>query len=579
MVSNINTRAILTTVGLVQGLAFYLLTDQEWDHGARWVMAGATFALLAPLVFQLTYAVGSTVRATAASLISGAVMAGLWLWLDLRVQWTDAARDFDDHYMVFILSGGLATYILLPYMQTWLEEGRVRFPYPSLFKFSWNNILVAIIAGIFLGVFWLVLLLWWELFNLVGVDFFEDLFTDEIFAWAFSGAVLGLGVAIARENPRIVPTLRRVVLMLFQVLAPVLAVASILFLAFLPFTGLQPLWDTGAATGVLVALMFSLVLMVNAVIQDGEQEDAAGFLGSWVNRVMAVTMLALPIYAGLAFYATWLRIDQYGLTPERLVGKLIVIVAAIQVLTYAFGVVRYRTNWAAFACRANPVTALVVMGAALLLNTPLLDPYSRSASNQLARMMDGSVDVAVFDYGTLKFRLGQPGRDALNEIAELKDHPQQDVIDQNLLEAANATSYWDLRRGSDDRILAEADLVVRPKGSGLPKGLWEYLRSDYGYELDRCAEYDDRDCGILLIDIDRDGINEAVFLNSESSNTPRAAKWIESAMRWEDAGYMRASGESRRDKGDLWDAFLSGDYKLVEPAYFDIRIGEETLRY
>ena len=194
-------------------------------------------------------------------------------------------------------------------------------------------------------------------------------------------------------------------------------------------------------------------------------------------------------------------------------------------------------------------------------------------------MMDGSVDVAVFDYGALKFRLGQPGRDALNEIAELKDHPQQDVIDQNLLEAANATSYWDLRRGSDDRILAEADLVVRPKGSGLPKGLWEYLRSDYGYELDRCAEYDDRDCGILLIDIDRDGINEAVFLNSESSNTPRAAKWIESAMRWEDAGYMRASGESRRDKGDLWDAFLSGDYKLVEPAYFDIRIGEETLRY
>ncbi|MDA0339707.1 MAG: DUF4153 domain-containing protein, partial [Proteobacteria bacterium] len=154
----------------------------------------------------------------------------------------------------------------------------------------WNNILVAIIAGIFLGVFWLVLVLWWELFNLVGVDFFEDLFTGDIFVWAFSGAVLGLGIAIARENPRIVPILRRIVLMLFRVLAPVLAIASLLFFVFLPFTGLQPLWDTGTATGVLVALMFSLVLMVNAVIQDGEQDDESGLFGPWLNRIMAVTL-------------------------------------------------------------------------------------------------------------------------------------------------------------------------------------------------------------------------------------------------------------------------------------------------
>ncbi len=571
-------RIVLAAVGLVQGLGFFVLAEVNWNNSHDiWLMAAATFCLLAPSTFQLTFRLGPLQRALAASLGFAGLMTLLALWFGWRIA-LHGEYAFDDYRDVFFWTLPIVAYIAWAFLQTWTDLGERRFPYASLFRFAWSNILIAAIAAAFLGVFWLVLLLWWSLFDLIGIRFFKDLFQESIFAWVFSGGVVGLGIAIARENGKLVPVLRRVVLMLFQVLAPVLAAASLLFLAVLPFTGLQVLWATGSATLVLVCLLFALSLFVNAVVQDGGHPVP---FGRWMNWLMMATLVAMPVFAAIAIYAVRLRIGQYGLTPERFIGQLIVIVAALHALAYAAAVVPKRGGWAGFVTRVNPWIAAGVVALALLMLTPVADPYSWSARAQVARLLDGKVAAEKFDFGYLKFQLGKPGAAAFEKLKTVKGQPQQAVIDRKLAEADKAQSYWDTVGNPntvepDELRLIRDKLVVRPAGAAVPDEVLKAVNDQRGWAFRSCL--DDKDqCGVLETDVDEDGQPEYLFLSKGYVlSGPLLYKdgdgWL---MR--DPGVPMHPGDNSRE--GLWDAFLAGDIELVQPEYYDIRIGKSRLHY
>lgn len=567
-------RIVLAGVGLVQGFGFFVLAESDWNSHAAWLMAAATFCLLAPSTFQLTFRLGPINRALATSLGFAALMTLLALWLDWRIA-PGGDSGFDDHRGVFFVALPIIAYITWAFAQTWVDLGGRRFPYSSLFRFAWSNILIAAIAAVFLGVFWLVLILWWSLFDLIGIRFFNDLFQESIFAWVFSGGVVGLGIAIARENGKLVPVLRRVVLMLFQVLAPVLAVAALLFLAVLPFTGLQVLWATKSATLVLVCLLFALSLFVNAVVQDGDRPVP---FGRWMNWLMMATLVAMPVFAAIAIYAVRLRIGQYGLTPERFIGQLIVIVAALHALAYAAAVVLKRGGWAGFVTRVNPWIAAIVVALALLMLTPAADPYGWSARAQMARLLDGKIEAEKFDFGYLKFELGKPGQAAFERLKAVKDQPQQAVIDRKLAEADKAQSYWETLGNPnvvkpDEMVLIRGKLVIRPAGAAVPDEVLKAINDQRGWAFRNCL--DDKDqCGVLETDVDEDGQPEYLFLSKGYAlSGPLLYK---DGERW----LMRDTSHPGEDTREaVWAAFVAGDIELVQPEYYDIRIGKSRLHY
>ena len=570
-------RLVLAGVGLVQGLGFFVLAEINWNHGALWLMAAATFCLLAPSTFQLTFGLGPLGRALAASLGFAALMTLMALWFDWRIA-LHGDYAFDDYRGVFFWTLPIVAYIAWAFLQTWTDLGGRRFPYASLFRFAWSNILIAAIAAAFLGVFWLVLVLWWSLFDLIGIRFFKDLFQQSVFAWVFSGGVVGLGIAIARENGKLVPVLRRVVLMLFQVLAPVLAVAALLFLAVLPFTGLQVLWATGSATLVLVCLLFALSLFVNAVVQDGDQPVP---FGRWMNWLMMATLLAMPVFAAIAVYAVRLRIGQYGMTPERFIGQLIVIVAAVHALAYAAAVVLRRGGWAGVITRVNPWIAAGVMALALLMLTPVADPYGWSARAQVARLLDGKVAAEKFDFGYLKFQLGKPGSAAFEKLKTVKGQPEQAVIDRKLAEADKATSYWDTVGNPNavkpDEMLAIRDrLVVRPAGAAVPDAVLKAINDQRGWAFKDCLGGENQ-CGVLETDIDEDGQPEYLFLSKGYALSGPLLYRDGDSWLIRDTGMTRHPGDDGNE--GVWAAFLAGDIELVQPEYYDIRIGKNRLHY
>lgn len=586
LTSTQNSRLWLTVAGLIQGLGFYLLVKlggEHWKISGSLFFAGAVFLATAPPLFQLTFGIGKLRDVVVASFAAPIFLALLWLWSDVRLELDESGAVDDGQAWWFVLSVGLAIHILLPFTQTYFEERGLRFPYASLFRFSWNNALIVAVSLAFLGAFWLVLLLWALLFNLVEIRVFSKIFQNALFGCVFSGTAFGLGIALVRENARILLGLRRIVLVLFRILSPVLAIVGLLFLIVLPFTGLETLWETSAATPILIGLAFWSVVFVNAVIQDGEN---TALFPKPINWAIAAHLVTLPVFAGLAYYALSLRIDQYGLTPGRFAAMLIVILAGLQVLAYAAAVLRSPKNWIGLATRANPAMALIIAATALLIHTPLLDPYSRSAANQLDRFVSGKVDIEGYDYGFLRFKLGAPGRSALDEIRALaQEHPESGAIGEQLAVLDEAENYWQWKfdevpegAASAERAAFIKKILLRPTEFEVPEQVADLIFDYRESYVNQCVNGDAK-CGLLSLDIDSDGREEYLFISSQPYYLPLLIFRHLGTDEWTRADRSGISGAIEFDYESAVGSIVSGDYELVEPVYPDIRIGTQRLRF
>ena len=79
----------------------------------------------------------------------------------------------------------------LPFIQSRVATGLWAVEYGRLFVFAWRNVITLAEAGLFTGLFWLMLFLWGLLFHMLGIDFFRTLFAKPIFAYPVTAVVFG----------------------------------------------------------------------------------------------------------------------------------------------------------------------------------------------------------------------------------------------------------------------------------------------------------------------------------------------------------------------------------------------------
>jgi len=238
-------------------------------------------------------------------------------------------------WLPLTLGMAIALFVALPWLQGRQRYGHWRVPYTDLFALAWQNTLYLMLALFFTGIGWAILGLWAALFGLLNIYFFQTLLSSPVFAWPATCLLFALGVLIARTQHKPVQLLRHIKFALFKGLLPVLALMLVLFLVSLPFTGLESLWRTGRAAWLLTFLIGLLVLLTNAVWQDG---NAGMPYLRWLRRVVEMGLLTLPFYAVLVLYALGLRVHQYGWTVGRFFGVLIALLASAYALGYAFAV-------------------------------------------------------------------------------------------------------------------------------------------------------------------------------------------------------------------------------------------------
>lgn len=452
------------------GLAIYFLTDDADESGPR--IAAAAFIAFATGAFVFTAERGRLVAPAIFSLVTGLVVGGL-TWRAVG-----AGNDIADGGYA-LAAGFFACLLAVPLFQADFHRRFFRTDYKDIHYFVWTDAITGAGAFAFLGLSWLLLLLLSALFTLVGIPL-EDLIDEGWFGFTFSGLALGAALGTLRNQLKIIGTLQSVVLLVLSILAVPLALAIIVFLVAVLFSGPSVLWDaTDSATPILLSIAIGAFVIANAVLRDRDEDMVGGAILKWSGYALALGILPLTAFAAIS---TGVRIDQHGLSPERLWALASVVVAVAFGLGYFVdALVGARGSWRDRLRASNLRLAVATALFALFLALPILDFGALSTKDQLARLESGAIAIDEFDFSALRWDFGEAGREALarlaksdNEaikeaarLAQLQEEQRYDFV-RELDVAAKVQLKWqggdaEMRTGIEEYLIANGSICTRER--------------------------------------------------------------------------------------------------------------------
>lgn len=411
-------------LGLVLGLAAWLSLDlMAGGHPLLpgifaadtlflpWVTLSASIPVSLMLLVQRPGQPGLWLQA----LILAALVSGPSLWAG----WNSHAPYIDKVQirLALALSVTILLLLILPFFQSFLRHRALRIRYADLFEFAWHNALRLLLSAAFLLICWGLMLLWARLFDMIGIGFFSDLFTNRLFVPVFSGLIVAAGMLIGRSLDGPVHSLRQVIFSLFFGLLPLLSLGCVIFsvatFSAIVSAGLESLWQAGVSGHALLSLIAVMTLMINAVYQDGTQAPNYHRVVHWLVHA---GILTLPLLAGLALHALQLRLAQHGFSQLRLAGLLLGGLLSLHAIGYALAVLLPGRDRLAAMKPVNIITAWVAIVMLVLLNSPVLDLHRLTVNQQFERLLKGNVSPQDFDLKHIRHDSGRYGLTALQAL-------------------------------------------------------------------------------------------------------------------------------------------------------------------
>jgi hypothetical protein len=188
--------------------------------------------------------------------------------------------------------------------------------YPTLYGESWNLFERIFAAWIFAGLTWAVIYLSDSVLGLVGLDVLVLIQKVEPLAPVITGLAFGLGLAVMLEiGGAVVPALLQ---SLLRILLPVLRAVVALFLVILPFRSFDTVFGGLSAGAIFLSLVGLMATMVTAAVGRDAGDEVTLRSMQLATRGMAGLMI---VPAVLAPWTLWLRVAQYGRTPELAHGR------------------------------------------------------------------------------------------------------------------------------------------------------------------------------------------------------------------------------------------------------------------
>jgi hypothetical protein len=355
-----------------------------------------------------------------------------------------------------------------------------------------------------------------------------------------------------------------------------LSVVTLAFLVTLTTTGVTRLYATQHAARILLAWVAGYLVLFNAVYQDGAGERPYTIA---VRRSVEGAALAMPALAAIGLHALWLRIDQHGLTPERMWAVVAGAILTLYAVGYAAAVPSRDARWMPRVCRVNIALAVVVVAVALAMHTPLLDPLAWSARSQARRLESGSVTAADFDYGFLRFHLGRAGATALGQLRASASAPDADLIRDGVAAVFQAQQESDWRTRLGRRFNAER-FERQPPGSSWPDGLLEALgRESADWRLAGCGRT--VTCVVFDADVDADGTPEALVTGAGERLRPKEINvgvFRHTETGWRLVGWMRPEAQDAAMEGDTLAAIRANRVEVVAPRQHDLLVDGTRFR-
>lgn len=404
-------RATMALTGGLAGLAAWVLVDVIPDVVSNphalvvlsAMVAGYFFVLLAisgPVPLRRA-AYGAAVLAVPAALLLG--------WTSLGFDTVQAFLDSGFPMLAWAIILGLG----MPFVAVWLWDRKYWNSYLDLFDFSWSIVVRYAAAWLFVGVFWAVLFLSDALLSLVSITIIEDLIDYEPVPQVLTGAVFGLALRVVFEmRDYLSPYL---LLRLLRLLLPVCLVVVVVFVIALPLSDPSGMFGGLSPAATLMSVALGGICLVSIAL---DKSDADAVQAIWMQLAARAMALLLPVLAGLACYGIWLRVAQYGWTPDRLAAAMAAaVVSAYSLFYFASAIVG--GEWMRRIRARNLLMVGVILGLCVVWLSGILSPEAISTRSQVARYLNGSAkahDLPVWEMTHAWGKSGQAGVRTLQNL-------------------------------------------------------------------------------------------------------------------------------------------------------------------
>ena len=387
--------------------------------------------------------------------------------------------------------------------------------YTTYFDVSWKLAVQLALGAVFVGLFWGLLWLGAELFNLLKLDFLERLIEHDWFAIPASALASAAAIHLTDVRAGLVRGVRTLLLVLLSWLLPLLTILVAGFLVALTFTGLEPLWQTRHGGNYLLVAAAILVILVNAAYQDGDAEHRPPRLIRYACSAAAFALVPLVV---LSAYALYLRVNEYGWTSDRVACAACIVVAACYASGYAASAAN-RREWLKLVEPWNVASAVLILLVLAAVYSPIADPDRIAAANQVARLERGAVAPDRFDSYYLRWRDGVYGIEALSDLAHTSSGRNAAAIRSLAAQTLAGTlrpTHREITRASD----IVANVQVYPKGARLPD---DFLRQNWAtvpdpYLYPGCLRHKEATCDAYVLDLSGNGSPAIVILNDAQQN-------------------------------------------------------------
>ena len=553
----------MLAIAFAQGICLYLLyrafDNNTWpSESPLWFYPLLTLAVAVPVLLLLSMERDNTASVFRQVGIFGGVLTLLAIYIGWQAE---PFREFPVFSLsfAFTVSIALACFKALMYLQQ--RANRVPLSYAVLFTYSWRNFLVAALSALFVLIFWLILMLWGQLFKVIEIDFFYELFTEEWFAIPVLSVAFGVGVIMFRALTRVIDTITSLLHWLIKLLLPLIVLVAVIFLASLPFVGLDALWSTGSGTALLLWLLAIMLFFTNAVYQDGR--EAAPY-PQIIHRVIFLGLCAMPVLSALSFYGLSLRVGQYGWSVERCWAFVVWLVLSLFAVGYVVGIIRRRDQWTNDLARVNTAMGLVVLAIMLLANSPLLDFRKIALASQLRMVESGEKEWHAFDFWYTKHHLARPGYLAMEQL-------RQDIGDSDpeLLGLIENPVYRGLAAATQSSAAMWETMRFRPEPFDVPADLKPLVEQT-------SVSVRNADLVMIRADLDDDGQDEYVLVSLYDYGVGQTQFYYLTDSGWQSGHLQHIGNQQGRDTTQ--ELIETGEITVVDPRFKDIDIGGIVLR-
>ncbi len=369
----------------------------------------------------------------------------------------------------------IAIFLLIPFFQCRIATWSWEIPYSEIFFQLCRNLFLLFQAGIVIAVFWGLLVTAGLLFDIVGLEIIPYIIFNPLMAVPLTSLIIAISISVAIKHPGI-DSLGRWLLSVLAWLLPFFSVLSVGFILCLPFSGLKALWDTGQASTLMLLLQFGTIILANAAWLDGTKSNLKN---NYINLISQISLLCLPIYFAMCLYSVGLRIQQYGLSVDRIQAMFMVVITGIWGLSYAFAVLLRK--WPVSIGRVNMYSVLIMSVIVAVMNSPILDPYKLAAHDQAWRLKAGKISPGKFDYVYARFNLGRYGNEILNDLKKSDD----EIIKSGANEALNVEplEYWNYIDSGILPVKKRQEIInnarVYPENKNLNKNMTSFILSEW----------------------------------------------------------------------------------------------------